>query len=294
LITWENLLKLIEITLFNKPLINTTMKNLILKNSKIFGFAVFILIFSSLLLYAYPGGITGRTRKTTTNGCSCHGSTATNDVTVTITGPDTVTTGQTATYSITVSKASKNGAGFDIATRTGTLVSTSGNTHVSNGELVHSINIPMTSGSVTVSFNYTAGNSQTIDTIWATGLATNSNNSTSGDDWNWAPNKRIVVSSPNGISNISNTVPGSFSLSQNYPNPFNPSTKINFGLPQNSDVKLSVYDMNGKEVEVLVNQNLQAGVYSADWHPVNLSSGIYFYTLKTNEFTDTKKMIFIK
>jgi hypothetical protein len=97
-----------------------------------------------------------------------------------------------------------------------------------------------------------------------------------------------------GIANGNSNAPSNFVLMQNYPNPFNPSTKINFSLPKNSAVKLTVYDIEGKEVEVLVNQNLGAGVYETEWHPVNLSSGVYFYTLKTNDFTFTKKMIFVK
>jgi hypothetical protein len=270
------------------------MKKIFFNNIKIFGIAAFILAFSSLLLYAFPGGITGRTLKNTSNGCSCHGNTRTTDVGVTFAGPDTVTQGQTAMFTLTVSKQSKTGAGLDIATRNGILAAVSSNIHLSNGELTHNANIPMTSGSVTVQFNYTAPGSGNIDTLWATGLATNSDNGTSGDDWNWATSKRIIIRSPNGVTNISSKIPGSFSLSQNYPNPFNPSTKINFSLPENTEAKLTVYDMGGKEVEVLVNQSLQAGVYSADWHPVNLSSGIYFYTLKTNKFTDTRKMILVK
>lgn len=271
------------------------MKKLILKNSKISVIAVFILIFTSILLYASPDGFTGRTKKTSNNGCSCHGgSSPTADVIVTINGPDTVNIGQTAMYTLTVSKASKNGAGLDIAVRSGTLAPVSSNIHLSNGELTQNANIPMTSGSMTVQFNFTAGNSVTLDTIWATGLATNSNNNTSGDDWNWANSKRVVVRNPNAIINISGEVPGNYSLSQNYPNPFNPATKIRFNLPKNSEVRLSVFDMTGREVETLVNGVLPAGTFEADWNPAELSSGIYFYTLKTADFSETKKMIFLK
>ncbi len=271
------------------------MKKLILKNSKISGIAVFILIFSSILLYASPDGFTGRTKKTSNNGCSCHGgSTPTNDVLVVIAGPDTLNIGQTAMYTLTVSKASKTGAGLDIAVRSGTLALVSSNIHLSNGELTQNANIPMTSGSMTVQFNFTAGNSATLDTIWATGLATNSNNNTSGDDWNWANSKRVVVRNPSAVINISGKVPGNYSLSQNYPNPFNPATKIRFNLPKNSEVRLSVFDMTGREVETLVNGVFPAGTFEADWNPAELSSGIYFYTLKTNGFTDTKKMILVK
>jgi hypothetical protein len=285
-------------SLSNNLLINILktidMKKLILKNTKVTAIAAFIIVFTSLLVYAYPGGITGRTLKTTTAGCSCHSNQRTTDVGVDFAGPDTVTTGQTAMFTLTVSKQSKTGAGLDIATRNGTLAPVSNTIHLSNGELTHNANIPMTGGIVIVQFNYIAPGSASIDTLWATGLATNSDGHTSGDDWNWATSKRIVVRSPNGIKNLSGEVPGSYALSQNYPNPFNPSTKINFSLPKNSNVKLAVYDMNGREVEILVNQNLQAGVYEADWHPVNFASGIYFYTLKTNEFADTKKMILVK
>ncbi len=270
------------------------MKKHISKNLKVIGITVFILTFFSLLVYSFPGGITGRTLKNTTNGCSCHGNTRTTDVGVSFAGPDTVTQGQTVMYTLTVSKASKTGAGLDVATRNGTLGVVSANTHISGGELVHSMNLPMTSGSVTIQFNYTAPASGNMDTLWATGLATNSDGGTSGDDWNWAASKRIIVRSPSGIKNISGEVPGKYSLSQNYPNPFNPSTKIRFSVPQSSEVKLTVFDMTGREVEVLQNGLMSAGVYEADWHPVNLSSGIYFYTLKTNGFTETRKMILAK
>lgn len=105
---------------------------------------------------------------------------------------------------------------------------------------------------------------------------------------------RTTSGGVSGVKNISGEIPGQFSLQQNYPNPFNPSTKIRFSLPAGTNVRLTVYDINGREVEVLINQELHAGVFEADWFPVNLSSGIYFYTLKTNSFEETKKMIFIK
>jgi hypothetical protein len=253
-----------------------------------------IMIFSQVLVYAYPGGITGRTLKTTTAGCSCHNAAATTDVIVTISGPDTLNTGQTGQYSLTISKASKLGAGLDIAVRSGVLAPVSSNIHLSSGELTQNNNISMTNGSVTINFSYTAPSTVTKDTIWATGLATNSNSNTGGDDWNWANSKRVVVRIPSGIKNISTETPGNFSLMQNYPNPFNPSTKIKFTVPKNSFVKLSVYDMSGREVESIVNGVLNAGVYEAEWMPNNLASGIYLYSMKTADFAETKRMILLK
>ncbi|MFC2093102.1 T9SS type A sorting domain-containing protein [Bacteroidota bacterium] len=101
----------------------------------------------------------------------------------------------------------------------------------------------------------------------------------------------IILSS---ISLNSQTVPNGFSLKQNYPNPFNPSTKIVFDIPKNSNATLKIYNTLGKEIENLDFGNIQAGSYTYEWIPENLSSGVYFYSLKTKDFSDTKKMLYIK
>lgn len=98
-----------------------------------------------------------------------------------------------------------------------------------------------------------------------------------------------------GISNVSNEVPSGFSLNQNYPNPFNPNTKIRFSVPKASNVTLLVYDITGKLVATLANnQAVTAGTKEVEFSASNLASGIYFYTLKAGEFTETKKMILVK
>ncbi len=96
------------------------------------------------------------------------------------------------------------------------------------------------------------------------------------------------------IKPISNNTPNSYSLSQNYPNPFNPVTKINFAITKNDFVTLKVYDIIGKEVAVLVNQNFSAGKYEVTFDGAKLSSGVYFYKLTAGDFSDTKKMIIVK
>jgi hypothetical protein len=106
--------------------------------------------------------------------------------------------------------------------------------------------------------------------------------------------KRNPVGNPIGIVPVSTTIPSGYSLDQNYPNPFNPVTNIQFALPNAGYVKLAVYDMNGKEVAVLVNGQLAAGTYKADYNASSLSSGVYFYKLTAKDFTATKKMILIK
>lgn len=89
-------------------------------------------------------------------------------------------------------------------------------------------------------------------------------------------------------------IPTEFELFANYPNPFNPSTQIKFGLPQNSDVRLTVYDAVGKEVTTLINERLSAGYHVYTWNAINSASGIYFYQIQTNSFVQVKKMVLVK
>jgi len=97
-----------------------------------------------------------------------------------------------------------------------------------------------------------------------------------------------------GITPISSEIPRDFSLSQNYPNPFNPTTRIRFGLPDESFTKLVLYDLLGREVTILVNEELKPGSYEIQWNASNYPSGIYFYKLITNSFSEAKKMVLIK
>ncbi len=94
-------------------------------------------------------------------------------------------------------------------------------------------------------------------------------------------------------SNNSN-IPEDFRLLQNFPNPFNPTTNIEFSVPKNNLVTLKVYDITGKLVSTLVNQNLSAGTYNVDFDASRLSSGVYFYRLISGNFSDVKKMILLK
>jgi hypothetical protein len=110
-----------------------------------------------------------------------------------------------------------------------------------------------------------------------------------------------------GINKISNEVPTSYSLYQNYPNPFNPVTKIKFQIPsdvkrktlqrdggQASDVKLIIYNILGKEIQTLVNEKLNPGIYEVTFDGSKLPSGVFFYQLRVGDFVDTKKLILLK
>jgi hypothetical protein len=89
-------------------------------------------------------------------------------------------------------------------------------------------------------------------------------------------------------------VPTHYSLSQNYPNPFNPVTRINYQLPSPDNVIMKIFDINGKEVQTLVNDFQTPGYYSVVFNAGNLSSGIYFYSLKAGKFYSTKRMLLLK
>ncbi len=112
---------------------------------------------------------------------------------------------------------------------------------------------------------------------------------------------RRPLSDLTGITTISNEIPNQFSLSQNYPNPFNPGTVISFSigllsgqLSVNNLVSLKVYDLLGREVQTLINEQLHPGTYEVDWDGSGFSSGVYYYRLEAGNYFETKKMLLVK
>lgn len=106
--------------------------------------------------------------------------------------------------------------------------------------------------------------------------------------------------SPVSINNISSEIPLSFKLYQNFPNPFNPFTNLEFqipasqGKPKSGFVLLKIYDMIGKEIAIIVNDNLDPGTYRYEFDGSNFVSGVYFYELKVGDYTAVKRMVLIK
>lgn len=99
----------------------------------------------------------------------------------------------------------------------------------------------------------------------------------------------------NVASDVENIlIPVEYKLYQNYPNPFNPITNIKFDVYKSSNIVLSIYDISGKIVDKLIEKNLPAGTYNVEWNASGYSSGVYFYKLNIDNFTDVKKMILIK
>ncbi len=90
------------------------------------------------------------------------------------------------------------------------------------------------------------------------------------------------------------SIPASYELEQNYPNPFNPTTTIQYGIKERSSVELVMYDILGRQLEVLANEEQDAGYYKVNFSAGNLASGIYFYRIKAGTYVETKKMILLK
>ncbi len=152
----------------------------------------------------------------------------------------------------------------------------------------------LSSGKDNFTFNH--GDTQTV--VMAQMIARGSNNRNSvtklkqlsDNVYNVFHNGNISI----GINYNPSVVVNSFMLYQNYPNPFNPSTTIKFQIPENTFASLKIYDVSGKEISTVLNENLLRGEYEYNWNASNYSSGVYFYKLETENFTQTRKMILVK
>jgi photosystem II stability/assembly factor-like uncharacterized protein len=109
----------------------------------------------------------------------------------------------------------------------------------------------------------------------------------------WSTKFNFTVSAT-GTGSTASELPKEYKLYNNYPNPFNPTTKIKFDIPKNGLTKIAIYDMLGREVKTLVNENLTAGTYEIQWNATSYASGIYFYKMISNGYTSIKKMALIK
>ncbi|NMB80485.1 MAG: T9SS type A sorting domain-containing protein [Ignavibacteria bacterium] len=110
---------------------------------------------------------------------------------------------------------------------------------------------------------------------------------------------KFIVTGNNGILEekvilIGYTIPTEFKLSQNFPNPFNPATKIEYQLPKDGRVIIKVFNVLGQEVRTLVDEIKEAGYYNIEFNSFGLSSGVYFYSLSTENYQSIKKMVLLK
>lgn len=104
----------------------------------------------------------------------------------------------------------------------------------------------------------------------------------------------VKYSSITGIQYINSYIPSKYKLLQNYPNPFNPNTTIAFSVPHRTNVKLNIYNSLGEVVYIIANGEINAGNYKVDWDASNFPSGVYFYKIETDEFSESRKMVLVK
>ncbi len=255
---------------------------------------VSVLLFFTLFMgittsvFSYPTGVAGRTLLGSTPGCTCHSSSPNTAVVVSVSGPLTLTVGQTATYTLSVSRSSGtfSTGGIDVAVSSGTLgIGSSSGIKILSGEVVHSAKF---TGATTKTFTFTAPSTAGTITMAVTGAA-----GTNPPTWNHGTSISIIVSSLNGIIRTEETA-SSYSLAQNFPNPFNPVTKISYSIPKSSEVSLTIYDILGQKVSELVREKQDAGSYSVEFNASSLSSGVYYYKIEAGDFTSIKKMTLVK
>lgn len=151
-----------------------------------------------------------------------------------------------------------------------------------------------TPGSGTILFTTNSGvnwviddNTNTwFDCLWTVNDATVYCGASGGKIW--------YTGIPSSVKKINENLPEKYLLSQNYPNPFNQSTIFNVQCSISGKVYLIIYDINGREIETLINGNLQAGTYEVKWDAGNLPSGVYYYKLTAGEYSEVRKMILVR
>ena len=204
---------------------------------------------------------------------------------------DLFTVSTTSPYS--VCKSTNNGlnwttmSNFSSAKRGACLDYTENIYASGNGGVFKSTN----GGTSFVNFNFTTSSHKIIS--FQNRILVAVTGTTSGGVWIY------IDTTISNISNKTGSIPSDYFLEQNYPNPFNPITTISYGIPNPSHVKLRIFDALGRELETLVNKKQEAGNYEINWpapteNALNYGSGVYYYRLETDEFSNTKSMILIK
>ncbi len=267
-------------------------------------------------LTAFPDGISGTTKRPGSSqgdpGCICHNETQpTPSVHVFFQGASSVRMNDTLTLKLKVTGGPDSAAGCNISSYYGRLITTPLDSalqlreefyyygtpdSIRKNELTHRYPKRPVNDTITFIFKYIAPSmANIVDTLYANGNSVIIDSDPHDDNWNFAPNKTINITTV-GVNN-ENSFVKDFKLEQNFPNPFNPATKINFTLDKAALVTLKVFDLNGKEVSSLINEkNYGVGNYSINFDAAkyNLNSGVYFYKLEANGFSEVRKMMLIK
>ena len=257
-------------------------------------------------LMAFKDGIVGFTKKNGEMiGCVCHNLEPNDSISVRITGPTTVEQNDTAIFILSIANGPAITGGCDIAVSRGNLITTPLDTFLQREEqfpgagfeLTHKQPKPFNGDTLKFTFKYIApSTANVVDTIFANGNSTNNDMGSDNDKWNYAANFTVSVT-PTGVKNNNTLAVEDFVLAQNYPNPFNPSTTINYSQRIAGNVSLRVYDITGKTVATLIDNEFRgAGEFSVklDASVYGLNSGVYFYELRSGNVASVKKMLLTK
>jgi hypothetical protein len=233
-------------------------------------------------------------------GCVCHTVEQDTSVHVWVEGPESLFVGQTGMYKMFMAGGPAEAGGYNVAGRFGemVLVDTFSHQHpMAMNELTQAFSLPFPTIQDTIywEFGYKAlETSPEWDTIYSCGLSLVWDSIPDPfDRWNFGPKFPVKILSVTNSEEI-NLQPEEFVLNQNYPNPFNPTTRIGYRISDIGFVILKIYDTLGNEVAELVNEEKSPGEYEVRFDASNLTSGIYFYTLKSNGSSITKKMLLLK
>jgi hypothetical protein len=233
-------------------------------------------------------------------GCVCHTVERDYSVNVWVEGPESLYVGQTGIYKMFMAGGPAEGGGYNVAGRFGEMVlvdSFSFQHPLSMNELTQAFSLPFPTPQDTIywEFGYKVLDSSILsDTIYSCGLSLVWDSIPDFHDrWNFGPKFPITILAATNINDQPNQ-PDDFLLYQNYPNPFNPSTKISWQSSIGSRQTLKIYNVNGKEVETILDDYKPAGSYEVRFNAEGLPSGIYFYKLEAGDFSETKKMILLK
>jgi len=238
-------------------------------------------------------GITGATRKNGF-GCLCHSITSADSVRVWIEGPESIRVSQIVRYTMIISGGPAVVGGLDVAVNHGTLSPADSTTQVISGEITHTSPKEFHLDTLRWEFFYQSSSTAETDTIYSAGNSCNGDGLPKGDAWNFGANFPVVVSSDTTSGVEDRPSLSRYNLLQNYPNPFNPQTKIGLNLSRESNSTLTVYDLNGRKMDVLFDGILAPGYHQFSWDGSNAPTGIYFYSFRTEKRTETRKMLLIR
>jgi hypothetical protein len=233
-------------------------------------------------------------------GCVCHTVEIDTSVNVWIEGPESLFVNQTGLYKMFMAGGPAEAGGYNVAGRFGemVLVDTLSVQHpLSMNELTQAFSLPFPTTEDTIywEFGYKPLNAvNEWDTIYSCGLSLVWDTIPDfRDRWNFGPKFPVKILSVTEAGENSNQ-PDDFILYQNYPNPFNPTTNIAFRISDFGFISLKVFDLLGNEVATLVNEEKFPGEYEVSFNATELTSGLYFYRLETDNSVLTKKMLLLK